>query len=193
VQLHGSAFARLLLRLAGWRVRFDGLPSGQGVIVVYPHTSNWDFIVGILAKWSIGISVHFWAKDSLFRWPVFGPWLRRLGGIPVDRSAPQGIVGDMARRLRAARDEGRFMWLALTPEGTRGYRDSWKSGFYQVATQSQMPLGLVYFDYAERCVGVNHFIALCGDVRQDMQAIAAYLQPRRGRHPELAAPVRLKD
>jgi hypothetical protein len=91
VQLRGSAVARRLLRLAGWRVAFDGLPARQGVVIVYPHTSNWDFIVGVLAKWSIGIPVAFWGKASLFRVPLFGRWLRWLGGVPVGavhRKAP---------------------------------------------------------------------------------------------------------
>ena len=93
MQLRGSALARAVLRLAGWRVAFDGLPARQGVVIVYPHTSNWDFVIGVLAKWGIGIPVAFWGKDSLFRVPLFGRWLRWLGGMPVDRGAPQGAVG----------------------------------------------------------------------------------------------------
>src|SRR5256885_13110542 len=124
VQLRGSAIARRLLHLAGWQVRFGGLPARQGVAIVYPHTSNWDFPVGLLAKWAIGIPVTFWGKASLFQWPLFGAWLRRLGGRPVDRLAPNGIVGQMAEELKAARDGDRFMWLALAPEGTRSFQDT---------------------------------------------------------------------
>ncbi|HRI17919.1 MAG TPA: 1-acyl-sn-glycerol-3-phosphate acyltransferase, partial [Burkholderiaceae bacterium] len=121
VQLHGSRLARALLRLAGWRVLFDGLPAAQGVAIVYPHTSNWDFVVGLLAKWSIGIPVNFWGKDSLFRIPLFGRWVRWVGGVPVDRTHASGVVGSMAASLREAREQGRFQWLALAPEGTRRY------------------------------------------------------------------------
>ena len=99
VQLRGSVLARALLRLAGWRVRFDGLPASQGVAIVYPHTSNWDFPLGILAKWSIGIPVSFWGKDALCKLPLFGRWLRWLGGVPVDRSSHHGIVGAMAESM----------------------------------------------------------------------------------------------
>ena len=81
MQLHGSSVARALLRLAGWRLRFDGLPGKQGVLIVYPHTSNWDFPLGLLVKWAVGIQITFWGKDSLFRVPVFGAWLRWLGGV----------------------------------------------------------------------------------------------------------------
>jgi 1-acyl-sn-glycerol-3-phosphate acyltransferase len=193
VQLHGHAWARAALRLAGWRVAFGGLPSRQGVLIVYPHTSNWDFVVGILAKWSIGIPVAFWGKDSLFRIPLFGRWLRWLGGVPVDRGMPQGAVATMVERLKSAVARDEFMWLALAPEGTRRYRDSLRSGFYGVAVQAGVPLGLSSFDYALREVGLEHFLQLCGEPIADMAAVAARLGHHRGRRPEWAAPIRLRD
>jgi len=191
IQLRGSAWARAALGLAGWRVDFDGLPAKQGVLIVYPHTSNWDFVVGVLAKWAIGIPLAFWGKDTLFRIPLFGRWLHWIGGVPVDRHSPRGAVADMVARLAAARDGDRFLWLALSPEGTRSYRDCWRSGFYQVALQAEVPLALAFFDYGERRVGVDSFIRLCGDAERDMRAIEGRLGHRRGRKPQLAAPVRL--
>src|SRR6185295_15167080 len=105
-----------------------------------------------------------WGKDSLFKLPLFGRWLRWLGGRPVDRGSANGIVGQMARELTAAKEKGKFMWLALAPEGTRKYQDSWRSGFYHVALAARVPLALVYFDFAERVVGVEKFIMLSGDL-----------------------------
>jgi len=192
IQLRGSRLATSLLRVAGWRVRFDGLPSLQGVAVVYPHTSNWDFLIGMLAKWSVGFPVTFWGKDSLFRLPLFGRWLRWLGGRPVERGAPNGIVGQMARELTEAKEKGEFMWLALAPEGTRKYQDSWRSGFYHVALAAKVPLALVYFDFAEKVVSVQKFIMLSGDVEEDIRCVAEYLGPRVGKRPADAAPVRWK-
>ena len=191
VQLHGSAAARALMHAAGWRVAFDGLPSKQGVVIIYPHTSNWDFVVGVFAKWAIGIPLAFWGKDSLFELPLFGRWLRWIGGVPVDRASPSGAVADMVTRLTEARRDDRFLWLALSPEGTRSYRDSWRSGFYRVALQAEVPLGLAFFDYVERRVGVDSFIRLSGDVELDMAHIESRLGHRRGHKPQLAAPVRL--
>jgi 1-acyl-sn-glycerol-3-phosphate acyltransferase len=191
VVLRGSAIARGLLALAGWRIKFDGLPGRQGVLIVYPHTSNWDLLVGLLAKWAIGIEVHFWGKHTLFAIPLFGRWLRWVGGVPVNRKHPHGVVGQMAERIAASRERDRFFWLALAPEGTREYREHWRSGFYQVALQAAVPLGLAYFDFAERVIGVEHFLVLSGDAAADMAAIEARLAHRRGRHPHLAAPVRL--
>src|SRR3954470_11697462 len=125
VRFRGSRLATALLRMAGWRVVFDGVPTQQGVVIVYPHTSNWDFVVGILAKWAMGIPLRFWAKDSLFRAPLFGRWLRARGGVPVDRTHPRGLFGQMVQQLREHRDAGRFFWLAVTPEGTRSAVAGW--------------------------------------------------------------------
>jgi len=194
VQLRGgSALARALLRLCGWRVRFDGLPARQGVVIVYPHTSNWDFVVGVLAKWSIGIPVHFWGKASLFDVPLFGRWLRWLGGVPVDRTSPQGAVGAAVVRLHeaAARDE--FFWLAAAPEGTRRRGDGLRSGFYHVALRAGVPLGLAGLDFAHREITLVDFLHLGGDREADLAAIAARLGHHRGRRPEWAAPIRLLE
>jgi 1-acyl-sn-glycerol-3-phosphate acyltransferase len=191
VQLHGSTVARALMGAAGWRVEYNGLPSRQGVAIIYPHTSNWDFVLGILAKWNIGFPLSFWGKDSLFRLPLFGRWLRWIGGVPVDRKNPQGAVTQMVERMTAARERDEFFWLALSPEGTRSYTDHWRTGFYQVALRAGVPLGLAYFDYQQRVIGVDCFIRLSGDVDADMAAIAERLGHRRGRKPHLAAPIRL--
>jgi 1-acyl-sn-glycerol-3-phosphate acyltransferase len=190
VKLHGSALARGVLRLFGWRVRFDGLPAAQGVAIVYPHTSNWDFPVGVLAKWAIGIQVTFWAKDSLFRVPLLGRWARAIGGVPVDRKAARGIVGQMAASLREAREQGRFMWLALAPEGTRSRTEGWRSGFYHVAVQAQVPVSLVTFDFARREVAFLKHLMMSGDAAADLAAIARAYIDCRGRRHELAAPIR---
>lgn len=191
VRLEGSVLAQGALRLGGWRLCFNGLPARQGVLIVYPHTSNWDFVFGILAKWGIGMPVTFWGKDSLFRLPILGPWLRWLGGVPVDRESANGIVGQMVRELVAAREQDRFLWLALAPEGTRRHASAWRSGFYHVAREAWVPLGLGFLDYGRREVGVEHFMMLSGDVPADMAQIRQQLSSRTGRHPERAAPIEM--
>lgn len=193
VQFAGSAVARWLLRRMGWKVHFAGLPSLQGVLAVYPHTSNWDFVVLIIMKWAIGIPVHFWSKDSLFRIPLFGRWLRSLGGVPVLRTSPQGMVGDTVARLQQARERGDYFWLAVAPEGTRKYLPGWRSGFYRTAVQAGVPLGLARVDYRGRQVTVTEFIRLSGDETADFQRIAAALEGASGCRPGNAAPIRLLD
>lgn len=191
VQLRGSALARRMLEAAGWQVKFDGLPAQQGVAIVYPHTSNWDLPIGLLAKWAIGFEPSFWGKDSLFKLPLFGAWMRWIGGVPVDRESPRGLVEQMVARVKQAKDSGEFFWLVIAPEGTRGYHDHWRSGFYRLAHQAAVPLALVYFDYEEKVVGFERFIRLSGNTDDDMAVIAEYLSHRRGKRPEMAAPVRL--
>ena len=191
VQLRGSRLARAVLRLLGWQLLWDGLPTRQGVLAVYPHTSNWDFPVGLLAKWALGLHVTFWGKDTLFKPPLFGRWMRWLGGVPVDRTNPKGIVPDMVSRMRAARESGDFLWLALAPEGTRSAGAGWRSGFYRVAVEAGVPVALVHLDFGRKRVGVHSALQLGGNAETDMAEIARRFDGVRGRRPELAAPIKL--
>lgn len=190
----GNTLARAMLEWAGWKVHFDGLPEDCGVVITYPHTSNWDFPVGILAKWVMGMRAAYLGKDSLFRVPLLGRFMRYTGGIPVDRSSSHGLIAQMAGQLREARERGEEMWLAVAPEGTRKYKPYWHSGFYHIALQAGVPLGLAYFDWVHHEVGLTEFLALTGDEAADMARIAAYYAERgAGRHPENAAPVRFSS
>ena len=182
----GQRTALRLLRLFGWRVRFKPLPGPHGIAVVYPHTSNWDFLVGLLGKWAIGLQFRWLAKDSLFRGPM-GVVMRFWGGIAVDRSAPMGATRKLAADMLATP----WCWVGITPEGTRGYRPHWKSGFYHLALTARVPLLLVYIDYRTKELGVVDTIELSGDVDADMAAIAAVYQGREARYPGKAAPVQL--
>ncbi|MDZ7812414.1 MAG: 1-acyl-sn-glycerol-3-phosphate acyltransferase [Ideonella sp.] len=191
-QTKGVGLARTVLKLAGWELVWTGLPSQQGVFLGYPHTSNWDFVIAVLLKWGSGMHANFWAKDSLFRVPVLGAWLRWLGGLPVDRRSANGMVGSMVDRFNAAKAQDHALWLAVTPEGTRSYVPYWKSGFYQVAVQAQVPVGLVVFDFKRKRVGVDHFLRLCGNPDIDLPLIAAYYADVQGKRPEKTGPVRFK-
>ena len=191
VQFAGSAFARWVLTRLGWQVKFEGLPALQGMVVVYPHTSNWDLIVLMLAKWAIGVPVYFWGKDSLFRIPLFGRWLRWLGGVPVVRSASTGVVAQAVQQFETHREQGRYFWLGVSPEGTRKKQPGWRSGFYQTAFQAQVPLGLVRLDYARREVVALDFVMLSGDLAADLLRIAATYEGVEGFVPENAAPILL--
>jgi 1-acyl-sn-glycerol-3-phosphate acyltransferase len=193
VQFTGSPLARWVLARLGWQVKFEGLPALQGMIVVYPHTSNWDFPVCVLVKWAIGIQLNFWGKDSLFRIPLFGPWLRWLGGVPVDRSASKGVVAQAVHQFATHHALGSYFWLGVSPEGTRKKLAGWRSGFYQTVVQSNVPLGLVRLDYARREVVALDFVTLSGDPVADLARIAAAYEGVQGFIPQNAAPIRLLD
>jgi 1-acyl-sn-glycerol-3-phosphate acyltransferase len=177
-----------LLNLIGWKFYFKPLPGPHGIAVVYPHTSNCDFFIGLLAKWGVGLQFRWLAKDSLFRGPM-GPIMRYWGGVAVDRSAPQGAITRLAQTMRASK----WFWLAITPEGTRSYRPYWKSGFYRIALAAQVPVLLVALDYRRKVVDVTRTLMLTGDEAADMATIAGYYADVHALYPDKAAPIRLAD
>jgi 1-acyl-sn-glycerol-3-phosphate acyltransferase len=189
----GHKVAGWLLKMFGWQVEFEGMPSLQGVLIAYPHTSNWDFVVLVLAKWSVGMQLSFWGKDTLFRIPLFGRWLRWIGGIPVIRNAPRGVVGQAIDALEKHKAENTYFWLGLSPEGTRRLTPGWRSGFYQTALQAGVPLALVKLDFGQRKVVALDFIPLTGDIAADMARIAKVFEGVRGCKPLNASPIRLKE
>lgn len=193
VRFVGSTAFRAALAAFGWSVRFDGLPTKQGVFAIYPHTSNWDVVILFSAKWALGIPVSFWAKDALFRIPLFSAWLRWIGGIPVNRTSPHGVVGQAVAQFARARVDDRLLWLALTPEGTRKRLAGWRSGFYQTVLQTGVPLGLVSLDYGRREVCVTRFVQLGGNPAVDFPRIARAFEGVVGRFAQNASPICLLD
>lgn len=183
-----TGVARGLLRLFGWRVDLEWPPSPRAVIIVYPHTSNWDFVVGMLARYAVGLPLSWMGKDEIFRWPL-GSFLRRLGGIPVNRRESTGLVAQMQAEF-ARRP---FLWLALAPEGTRARTDHLRSGFYHLALAAGVPLGLGYLDYRRRIVGVGAWISLSGDRERDLERLRVFYADKAARKPAQASEIRLGD
>jgi 1-acyl-sn-glycerol-3-phosphate acyltransferase len=192
-QFQGNWLASRALKLMGWHVQFEGFPTLQGVAVVYPHTSNWDFPLMVLVKWSIGVQVMFWGKDKLFDIPLLGTWMRWIGGVPVNRTAPGGVVGQAVQIFEQHKQANKYLWLGLAPEGTRKLIPGWRSGFYRTAYQSDVPLCLVKLNYQKRMVSATDFVKLTGDEKQDMLRIAAIYTDVQGLYPGQAAPVQLLD
>lgn len=183
-----STLARRLLALFGWQVVLTPFPGPRGVIILYPHTSNWDFIIGMLGKLALGLQVRWLGKASLFTGitgKLLGPLFRALGGEPVERGNATGAIERLARRFA----EHDTYWLAFAPEGTRHYRDRWRSGFYHIALAAKVPLALLYLDYPKRTIGIEVYLELSGDEEQDKAALRAAYAGHRGRHPHLEAPI----
>ncbi len=183
-----ASLARTLLHAFGWRVAYAAPPGPRGIIIVYPHTSNWDFVIGLLAKWAIGLPLRWVGKETLFR-GVTGATLGRLmrlwGGRPVDRHKASGAVGELARLMRSEP----WFWLTLSPEGTRKHQDHLRSGFYHLALAMQVPVGLAFIDYASRTIGVRDYVRMSGDVGRDLQLLRGFYADKRGRYPQLASTI----
>ncbi len=169
---------RATLRL--WRWRIDGsLPElPKFVIVVAPHTSNWDFPVGVFAMFALDLRIHWFGKDTLFHGP-FGWLLRALDGRPVRRDAPEGVVAEMAGIVRAERQ---FL-LALAPEGTRKPVQQWRTGFYHIAHAAGVPIVPVWFDWSRHEIGIGSPMWTTGDVRSDLARLQSLYRADMARNP----------
>ncbi len=179
--------ATRILALFGWRVDVVPPPGPKGIIVVYPHTSNWDFPIGYLTRLALALPISFVGKDELFRGP-FGALFRRLGGIPANRRESTGLIASLAAEF-ARRD---WMWLAIAPEGTRRHVTHWKSGFYRLALAADVPVGIAFIDYATRTVGLHDYVRMTGDPDADMERVRAAYAGKVGLRPELAGEIRLE-
>jgi len=193
-QVHGltQRLANLVLRLMGWRVVGVMPRVPKLVVIVAPHTSNWDFPIGLACGYGSGLlsawPYGFLAKDSLFRWPL-GPVLRALGGIPIDRSASSTVVDQMAA-VFAGRE--RFL-LVVTPEGTRKRTAFWKSGFYHIARAAGVPIMPVAFDYGRRECRFGEVIVPRGDVEADLEVLRAFYAGVTPKHPANAGEIRFRE
>ena len=142
----------------------------------------------LAVAYALGVKPSWLGKRELFRWP-FGRVLRGLGGVPVDRNARQGLVGEAVARFAEAED----LFLVIPPSGTRARAANWKSGFYHVARGAGVPIVCAYLDYRERVGGIGLVLTPSGSVRADMDRIRAFYASKRGRYPAQATPVRLRE
>lgn len=171
--------ARLALRLIGWRIEgeFPDLP--KLMIIVAPHTSNWDFVVGVLVKAALGVRASFLGKDTLFRGPL-GLFMRWLGGIPVYRHAPRNVV-DQTVAFVAAHDR---IVLVLSPEGTRKKLPAWRSGFHYVARGAGLPILPAALDYSTRTARLFPLHQARETVDEDLAALTPLFHARMAFRPE---------
>ncbi|WP_342316423.1 lysophospholipid acyltransferase family protein [Lysobacter sp. FW306-1B-D06B] len=161
---------RTILRLGGWRMEgaFPDLP--KLVLIGAPHSSNWDGVWGFSVLMALGLDLKVLGKDTLLKVPVMGPILKRLGVIPVDRKAAQGVVEQAARMIREA---DRF-WYGLAPEGTRRAVEKWKPGFWRIARAAGVPVVPAYFHYGRRTIGIGAPFELTDDYEADVARIRGW-------------------
>jgi len=170
-----------LYKASGWKV--DGVKPAQlskYVIVVAPHTSNWDFFVGWGARNVIGFRPNFLAKNSLFKIPFIGWFLKFIGGVPVDRSRKTNMVDQVVQLYK---EKAAFI-MTITPEGTRSYSPNWKTGFYRIAHQANVPIVKIGFDYPSKTVFIDKPFHPTGDLEGDIEEIKNYFRQFTGKNPE---------
>lgn len=182
-----SSIASLATRFAGYRfVIEEGWPKEGAIFIGAPHTSNWDFAAMLAITWKAGIPVRWLGKSQAFDNPLgFVP--RWLGGIPVNRDAPQGMAKALSEELEAI--PGAV--LILAPEGTRKKTDRWKSGFYRIARDAGLPIVPGFIDSKTRTLGLGPALELSGDVSADMDVLRAFYDGKKGFRPGLESAVRI--
>lgn len=171
--------AQFIFFISGWKISGEVPPIKKFVVIAAPHTSGWDFPIGILARFILQIRFSFFGKQELFR-PPFGFIFRALGGIPVDRSSSHGMVEQAVEMFNT---HDRFI-LALSPEGTREYVEKWRTGFYYIALQAKVPIVLSYLDFENKVAGIGPTFYPTGDIAKDIEAMKDFYRPIKGKHPE---------
>lgn len=178
-----SRFLRLVGRrifsIMGWRFEGEAPNLSQFVIIGAPHTSNWDFVVGMAAGLALNLYFYWFGKHTIFRWP-FRRILRGLGGIPVDRSKSGGLV---EHAVASFRDRPSFV-LALAPEGTRKKVARWRTGFHHIARAAGVPIVMAYFDFERKVVGLGPAFYPTADLESDLAEIHTFYERFKGKRPD---------
>ena len=158
-----------VLQLKGWELDFEASKNvHKCVIIGAPHTSNWDLPYALMLAFSQELPIYWMGKKEIFR-PPFRGLMMWLGGIPIDRSASHNVVGQAAEQLHNA-DQ---LFMVIAPEGTRSKVEEWKSGFYHIAHQAQVPILPAYFDITRRKAGIYRCFYTSGDADKDIAEIKA--------------------
>ncbi len=170
---------RFIFKLAGWRT-VGSLPQYKKyIIIVAPHTSNWDFLLGLGSRAVYDFNPRYVGKKELFVWPL-GGLFRKLGGYPVERKKNSNFVQSIVEIFNK---EEEFI-LTITPEGTRSYNDNWKTGFYYIAKELDIPIIPVAFDYKNKQVIMGDVVRTTKEVEEVVSDLKVWYSQFEGKNPE---------
>jgi len=171
--------AIFLLKISGWRTEGKLPDIPKFVMIAAPHTSNWDFPIMMFIAFKLKAKLYWMGKATIFRKPFKG-FFKWLGGIPIDRSKSNNVVGQMVDNFHGT---DRLI-LIIPPSGTRKRVKKWKSGFYHIAAGANVPVVLGFLDFKRKTGGVGPVVTPTGDIQQDMKEIRAFYADIEGKNPE---------
>ncbi len=173
--------SKFILTIAGWKVVGEyPYHLRKSIVIMAPHTSMWDFVLGRLGFSVLNVPVKFLIKKEMFTFPIAG-LLKAMGGIPVDRGKRNNMV-DYVSDLFDKYDD---LVVVITPEGTRKYQDHWKKGFWFIAQKAKLPVVLGFLDYKKKEGGVGGLILTpTDDFNADFEIIQDFYRKKSARHPE---------
>jgi 1-acyl-sn-glycerol-3-phosphate acyltransferase len=179
----GNKFSQWLgtaiLKSMGWRYSGTFPCCAKMILAIAPHTSNWDFVVGIAVAFNLRLKITFFGKHSIFI-PPFDRFLRRWGGVPIERSTKHGVVNGMAKQMLKAES----MVLCLAPEGTRSPISPWRTGFLHIAHKANVPVFLVTFDYKKKLIELGPMHNISDNTQHELNRIYLHFKQAQGKYPE---------
>ena len=168
-------FCKWLLARLGWSMQGEWPDLKKMVIIGAPHSSAWDVVLLLLVIQGTGMKVVFMGKQEVFRMPIIGSISKYLGGMPVNRASPGGVIEQVVEQIRNSEQ----MWFALAPEGTRKEVKEWKTGFWKIAKKANVPVCCVYFHFPDKVIGIGQVFELSDDMDADIAKIRAWYKPYR--------------
>ena len=174
---------RFVLSSLGWKVTGkikEEYKNQRIVIVVAPHTSNWDGILGMAALAGLDARISFFGKHTIFRYFGLGAFLKYMGGIPVNRANPGGAIGDAIKKIKNIE----FSLIGMAPEGTRSKVAKWKTGFLRIAKEINAKIIPVSLDFAKKEILLGEIFKLSGEQEKDLKDLKDYFRAFTPRHPE---------
>lgn len=176
------------LKAFGWEVDGGAPDVAKAVVLAAPHTSNWDFPFTLAVTWAVGVDIAWLGKRQMFI-PGFRRILKFIGGIPVDRSAKHNLVSQVADKLKSADN----LYVIVPPEGTRANVGRWKTGFYYMAVEADVPIVMGYLDFGKKKGGFGTLFYPTGDLSTDAEVIRAFYKDVRGKRPDLFTEVKFAE
>lgn len=174
-----SRLSMWILKSLGWTIQAKLPDVKKYVAIAAPHTSNWDFPLGILTAKAINLKTLWMGKHTLFGWP-YGWFFRAIGGTPVHRDTGQNYIGQMTELF----EQSEQLVLALAPEGTRSKMDHWRTGFHAIARAANVPIMMAYLDYGNKQVGIGDLLYPSEDIEADFTRIRQFYANKRGKNPQ---------
>ena len=182
-----ASISRSILYLFGWSVDKTSIQFANHIIIGAPHTSNWDFPLGVLCLLSLNVRFKWVAKDSLFKGPL-QYLFRPLSGIPINRGFCASFLKEISQTLK----NDNHLNIAIMPEGTRSRKSHWKIGFYYLALKGNMPIALGYIDYKNKRIGIGEILHPTGDITQDIKTIQVFYTDKTAKNPDNVSIIAIK-
>ncbi|MBT5331918.1 MAG: acyltransferase [Porticoccaceae bacterium] len=172
-----QGLGRSMLRFWGWTLE-GRVPSDKKILLIAaPHTSNWDWVIGVAGLLALGIRLTYIAKHTLFKGPL-GWVMKKTGGVPVDRESSERTVDEIVRQF----NQSERLYYAIAPEGTRKQVERWKTGFLRVAYKAKVPVLMVSFDYRKKRILIGDCAELSGDIDRDLESVQRYYSQFSGKN-----------